>query len=188
MKLRPMVLAVSLAALLFSYSYSGTHASTRAPAFDPVPKGWPKLLAIPKIGVRAPVEALAYNRASDYDAPYRWGDVAWYDRGPRPGDVSHANVFGHLDSYCCPAIFYRLKDLRKGDHVYVGYQDGQVLTFQVQWSETYWNNKLPLKFMYGAWRDRGMVLMTCAGYFHRDGTGYDHKLIVFASLVWPRNH
>jgi hypothetical protein len=27
--------------------------------------------------------------------------------------------------------------------------------------------------------------MTCAGAFHLDGTGYDHKLIVYARLVLP---
>jgi hypothetical protein len=39
--------------------------------------------------------------------------------------------------------------------------------------------------MFGRTHERGLVLVTCAGVFHRDGTGYDHKLIVYARLVLP---
>jgi hypothetical protein len=42
-----------------------------------------------------------------------------------------------------------------------------------------------MKFLYGRANDRGLALMTCGGVFHRDGTGYDHKLLVYASLVLP---
>jgi hypothetical protein len=37
--------------------------------------------------------------------------------------------------------------------------------------------------MYGPTTDHGLMLVTCAGIFHRDGTGYDHRLMVYATLV-----
>jgi hypothetical protein len=142
-------------------------------------------MAIPRIGVRSTVESIAFNRPEDVHAPYQWGDVAWYDLGPRPGDIGHAVVYGHLDSLCCPAVFYYLRNLRKNDLVQVAYRTGKPLTFKVQWSNVYWNNKLPVSWLYATVHERGLVLMTCAGFFHRDGTGYDHKLLVYARLVLP---
>jgi sortase (surface protein transpeptidase) len=150
-----------------------------------LPKGWPQRLIIPSIGIAAPVESLAFTRAADAGAPYKWGDVAWYDRGPKPGDLGRANIFGHLDSTCCPAVFYRLKDLKPGDTLQVAYKHGRPLVFRVLWQATYPNNKIPLNFLFGQVNERGLVLMTCTGVFHRDGTGYDHKLVVYARLVLP---
>ena len=160
----------------------------RPPAKPPivvVPRGWPKLLAMRRLGIKAPIEPIAFSKKTDYFAPYKWGDVAWYDRGPRPGDAGRANIFGHLDSYCCPAVFYPLKDARTGDLVQVTYRNGKVLNFRVMWQNTYWNDKLPEKFMFGPTREHGVVLMTCTGVFHRDGTGYDHKRVVYARLILP---
>ena len=157
-------------------------AKARKP-YNPVPAGWPKVLSIPRLGVRANIEAIALKRPTDYKAPYKWEDVAWFSQGPRPGDVGHANIFGHLDSTCCPAVFWHLGSLAKGDVVAITYRNGKTLRFRVLWHATYWNQQMPLKFMYGPAKDRGMILMTCAGAFHLDGTGYDHKLIVYTQLI-----
>ena len=184
MKRRVFILVLSLIGMILSSVASPAHAASS----DPVPSGWPQLLSIPRIGVQAPVESLALNGSTDFRAPYRWGDVVWYDRGPRPGDPGRADIFGHLDSFCCPAIFYHLRDLHKGDRVYVVYKSGQVLTFQVLWQAQYLNQRLPLNWMFGRTSDRGITLITCSGVFHRNGIGYDHKLIVYATLVWPKHH
>jgi len=159
-----------------------TSASAGAPRPVVIPKGWPQVVMIPRIRVRAPVESVALNTAAQLKAPYHWNDVAWYDRGPKPGEAGRANVFGHLDSLCCPAAFYRLRELHKGDVVQVSYKSGTVLNFIVQWQNVYWNNQLPLKYMFANTKERGIILMTCTGVFHRDGTGYDHKRLVYATL------
>lgn len=149
-----------------------------------IPAGYPKVVAIQKLGVKAPVESLDLTKKAEKDAPHRWGDVAWYDRGPKPGAVGRASVFGHLDSYCCPAVFWKLKYLRRGDQVQVYYKTGKPLTFRVQWGTQYLDSKLPLKFMFGRTQERGLVLMTCTGVFHK-GKGYDRKWIVYARMVLP---
>jgi sortase (surface protein transpeptidase) len=143
------------------------------------------MLSIPRLAVKAPVEANAFRTVNDLKAPYKWGDVAWYDKGPRPGDAGNADVVGHLDSTCCPAVFYQLKYLKPGDRVQVQYKTGKPLNFRVMWSHVYWDNQLPLKWIFGPNRQRGLVLITCSGVFHYDGTGYDHKLLVFARLILP---
>jgi sortase (surface protein transpeptidase) len=132
------------------------------------------------------VEDLSLNKIADEKAPYKWSDVGWYQRGPRPGDEGRATIFGHLDSYCCPAVFYHLKDLKPGDQIKVAYRGNQAITFRVIWQQIYPNAKVPIDWIYGRARERGLVLMTCAGVFYRSpGGGYDHKLIVYARLVLP---
>jgi hypothetical protein len=150
-----------------------------------VPAGWPKVFSIPRFGVRATVEALKFSTTSDVHAPYKWGDVAWYNRGPRPGDRGRATIFGHLDSTCCPAVFWQLHSLRAGDVVQVTYKNGKTLRFRVMWQGTYLNARMPVKFMFGRTTQHGLTLITCAGIFHRDGTGYDHKLVVYTRLILP---
>lgn len=170
----------------------GAHAAVKPqPAKKPVvptisvPAGWPKVLTIPRFGVRAAVESLKFSTTTDVKAPYKWGDVAWYDRGPRPGERGRATIFGHLDSTCCPAVFWQLHSLRAGDVVQVAYKSGKALNFRVLWQGTYLNAKMPVKFMFGRTNEHGLTLITCAGIFHRDGTGYDHKLLVYARLILP---
>jgi sortase A len=158
-------------------------AKVKAPTVV-VPAGYPQTLVVQKLGIKAPVESLDLTKKSEKDAPHRWGDVAWYDRGPKPGAVGRASMFGHLDSYCCPAIFWKLKSLRAGDLVQVYYKKGKPLTFRVQWGTQYLNNKLPLKFMFGRTSEHGLMLVTCTGVFHKS-TGYDRKWLVYTRLVLP---
>lgn len=179
--MRRLGLACLLAVLAIATSLASTNASTGSYA---PPHQVPRFLIIPRIGVRAAVENLTYRRPADLLAPYKWADTAWFDRGPRPGDIGRALIFGHVDSTCCPAVFWYLHDLHKGDTVQVAYP-GKTLTFRVMWQGTYANDHLPTKFLFAHTGERGLSLVTCAGYFHRDGTGYDHKLIVYARLVLP---
>lgn len=174
---RPLLLAL-LASLLWS---SG--ASAAKPRPFRAPPGWPQVVSVPRLAILAKVEAVAMTKASDVDAPHRVDEVAWYSRGHRPGDRGRAEIFGHLDSICCPAIFYHLRELQPGDLVQVQYKTEKPLTFRVQWQHTYLRTHMPLAFMYGPTTDHGLMLVTCAGLFHRDGTGYDHRLMVYATLA-----
>jgi hypothetical protein len=180
----PVRRAIALSVLIALGSFSSAAASSPAHL---VPSGAPQQLVIGKIGVRASIESSALNKPADVMAPFRWGDVVWYNRGPRPGEQGRAQIYGHLDSTCCPAVFWRLKDMHQGDLVAVDYPGGH-LTFKVQWQATYLNSKVPDSFFYGRTTDRGILLVTCAGIFHHDGTGYDHKLVVYATLVPSAGH
>lgn len=182
----PRILRLLLLVAVFATSLAGFRSQASASSvIDPVPAGWPKSLSIPRIHVAAPVESLALNRSADQKAPYRWGDVAWYDRGPRPGDAGRATIYGHLDSTCCPAVFYEIRLLKPGDVVKVAYKGNRSILFRVMWQHTYLNRDVPVNFMFQNVRERGLLLVTCTGIFHYDGTGYDHKLIVYARLILP---
>jgi hypothetical protein len=150
-----------------------------------VPKGWPVRLVVPKMAVNAPVEDVNMRDPKDAHAPFKWGDVAWHFTGPRPGEAGHAAIFGHLDSYCCPAVFYHLRYLVPGDKIWVMYPNKQPVIFKVIWLHDYLNTQVPLKWMFAVKGQRALILATCSGDFHRDGTGYDHKLVVFSRLILP---
>lgn len=185
MKHLPLIL-IALLLLSIATSLSTPGASAARPAPRPVqvlPPGAPRVLSISSIGVQASVEAVALKKPADMKAPYKWGDVAWYSRGPRPGDTGRAQIYGHLDSLCCPAVFWKLKDLTAGDRVSVQYGNGQSVTFKVRWNRVYPDGALPKRFMYARTTERGLLLITCTGVFHRDGTGYDHRQVVYATLT-----
>jgi hypothetical protein len=150
-----------------------------------VPPGWPQKFTIPRFGVTAPFENLDLTKPQSVHAPYKWDDVAWFDLGPRPGEQGRALIFGHVDSTCCPAVFYHLRDMKAGDIVQVAYKSKSPLTFRVMWLNTYTNGGLPVSWMYARTKQRSILLITCTGIFHRDGTGYDHKFVAFARLVLP---
>lgn len=150
-----------------------------------IPSGWPRHFSIPVLKVQANVESVPMNQIKDIDAPFNVNDVAWYSRGPKPGEPGHATIVGHLDSTCCPAIFFHLKYLKAGQTVQVAYKSGKPLTFKVIWNNTYPDKSLPIKWLYGPSTQRGLILLTCAGDFHYDGSGYDHRQLVYARLVLP---
>lgn len=150
-----------------------------------VPRGWPKKLVIPSIGVNANVESSSLSGGDSLHAPYKVSEVAWYNRGPRPGEMGRSTIFGHLDSTCCPAVFYHLRSLKPGDKIEVFYKTGKPVTFRVMWEGSYLDQDIPVKFLFGSTYEHGLNLMTCAGDFHFDGSGYDHKLVVYARLLLP---
>jgi hypothetical protein len=177
--IRPLCSMLMAAPAAFLW-FSGASA---APRQFRAPPGWPQVVSVPRMSVVAKIEAIAMTKAADVEAPYRLDEVAWYSRGHRPGDRGRAEIFGHLDSTCCPAIFYHLRDMKPGDLVQVQYKTGRPLTFRVRWQASYPRTHMPLAFMYGPTTDHGLMLVTCAGTFHRDGTGYDQRLMVYATLV-----
>ena len=83
-------------------------------------------------------------------------------------------------------MFWFLKDLKAGDVVEAAYKKGNPAIFRVMWSESYANLQLPIKFLFGASKQRAMVLVTCAGIFRGVAKGgYDHKLVVYARMILP---
>jgi hypothetical protein len=173
------------AALILSSGVAGAAGHAGATA-NLVPPGRPLTVMIPKIAVTASLESVPLSSDRDVHAPFKWADAGWFSRGPRPGAVGRAVIFGHLDSTCCPAVFWNLGTLQAGDTVQVRYADGRMLTFRVLWQHIYANSSLPIQWLFGGGKGpRALILFTCAGIFHTDGTGYDHKLVVYARLVLP---
>jgi len=89
-------------------------------------------------------------------------------------------VVGHVDSYTGPAVFFRLRELRKGDRIDVRRKDGSLVQFRVEWSASYAKEKFPTGLVYQATDTSTLRLVTCGGTFDRKSKSYRDNLVVFA--------
>src|SRR4051794_1483727 len=145
--------------------------------------GAPVRVEIPAIGVRAPVIRLGLERDGTLGVPRRFGDTGWWSGGPRPGERGPAVIAGHVDSYTGPAVFYRLRALRRGDVIRVVRRDGSATRFAVQHSEHHSKARFPTARVYGSTRSPALRLVTCGGAFDRSSGHYLENTIVFATVA-----
>jgi hypothetical protein len=172
-------------ATLCSFFLGAVSIAHANPAYSP-PGGWPQQIDVPKIAVHATVDPLRLDRLGPIDKTPPWAQVAWWDAGPKPGDKGIAQLYGHLDSYTGPAVFWHLDRLAPGDVIRISYRHSAMLTFRVMWSRSYADNQIPENWMLSARGTRAIALITCGGAFHGlQNGGYDHKLLVYARLVLP---
>jgi hypothetical protein len=68
----------------------------------------PASVAIPAIGVHAPIVAVGLQADGTMQVPDP-GQVGWYRLGPQPGAPGPAVLIGHVDDRTGPAVFYRLR-------------------------------------------------------------------------------
>ena len=145
----------------------------------------PVHLEIPAIGVATGLQRL--GRAGDGtvevpSGPDKWDVAGWYEEGTRPGDHGSAVILGHVDSKAGPAVFYRLRLLRRGDRVEVTRAGGSRVTFVVDRVEQYSKRRFPTADVYYPTLKPMLRLVTCGGEFDRASGHYTHNVIVFATL------
>ena len=152
-----------------------------------LPSSKPVVLDIPSIDVHSVVQHLgqAADGALEVPAPGpRYDEAAWYRYSPTPGSLGPAIVYGHIDSAADgPSVFYRLGELRPGDHVTITRSDGSLAVFEVDEVHSYAKDNFPTELVYGDIDHAGLRILTCGGAFD-DSTGhYLDNIVVFASLV-----
>ncbi|GAA1012328.1 class F sortase [Acrocarpospora pleiomorpha] len=170
----------------------GTTASAGIPAELPQPVALqpaaaiqkdvadPVRLNIPAIGVSTKVIALPLDREGRLVAPRQFDRVGWNKAGPEPGEKGVAVIAGHVDSKTGPAVFYRLRQLSKGDRIHVHRKDGTKVTFTVQRVARYPKNRIPNTTVYTAKSGTHLRLITCGGTFDRSRGSYRDNIVVFA--------
>jgi sortase (surface protein transpeptidase) len=145
----------------------------------------PVRLRIPAIGVdAAALVPLGLGGDHELEAPARFEDVGWYAAGPVPGDPGPAVIAAHVDSRSGPAPFFRLRDLRDGDQVFVARSDGQETRFVVDTVQRYPKNAFPTDAVYGPAPGSALRLITCGGSFDAAKRSYRDNIVVYASTRW----
>lgn len=141
-------------------------------------------LSIPAIGVDARITAVGLRADGAMQVPDP-DTVGWYERGPRPGERGPAVLVGHVDSRTGPAVFHRLRELRRGDRIVVRSDDGgsSSSTFVVRRVERHPKTALPTERIWPDTSRRLLRLITCGGSFDRAARSYRDNVIVYAALA-----
>jgi sortase (surface protein transpeptidase) len=143
----------------------------------------PVYLAIPVIGVRTRLIRLGLTARGALQVPASTAVAGWYTGSPRPGQVGSAIIAGHIDSYRGPGVFFRLRLLRPGDHVYVRQAGGKVAVFRVYATGSYAKDHFPTQRVYGPAPDPELRLITCGGTFDPATGSYLSNVVVYATQI-----
>jgi LPXTG-site transpeptidase (sortase) family protein len=108
--------------------------------------------------------------------------AGWYSNSPTPGQVGPAVVLGHIDGNHQKGIFWRLHEVKKGDQVVIGRQDGSKATFTVTKVDQIAKKEFPTEAVYGNTTDPQIRLITCGGAFDAAAHSYLDNIIVYGTL------
>ncbi|HEY9522304.1 MAG TPA: class F sortase, partial [Thermopolyspora sp.] len=149
----------------------------------------PRRLEIPEIGVNAPLSTVGVTKARAIQVPplSRPQVAAWYRYGPVPGELGPAVIVGHVNTRRGPAVFGRLRELKRGDKIQVLRSDGVTTEFTVDGVEQVGKSTFPTSRVYGNARVAALRLITCGGVFNAKAHSYTDNIIVYATLSGTRS-
>ncbi|MEV4097134.1 class F sortase [Streptosporangium saharense] len=148
----------------------------------------PNKLAIPKIGLLAPLMALGVDAKKEIQTPplSKPKLAGWYKNGPVPGQQGPSVVLGHVNTRGGAAVFSRLKEVRRGDKIKVSRSDGAIVEFTVDGVEQVSKTSFPSKRVYGNTGEATLRLITCGGVYNSKTHHYTDNIIVYATLSATR--
>ncbi len=145
----------------------------------------PVRLVIPALHINASVEDVGFDLDGGMASPSGPDNVGWFAPGFRPGDPGSAVIAGHVDWVDRAAVFWFVKDLAPGDEVDVIYDDGSSAAFAVDEVDSYTDTDAPLDDIFAASDLPHLNLPTCGGIFNRLTHNYDHRTVVYTTLIQP---
>ncbi|MGW1411938.1 class F sortase [Streptomyces sp. NPDC002403] len=161
------------------------------PPHAPIEGAVPERVAIPSIGVEAPVisRGLDKNGAIEpppFDTPQT---VGWYGGGTEPGAKGPALLVGHVDTETRQAVFYGLSAARPGAEVEITRVDGTVAEFTVDDVQVFTRARFDAHKAYGPRKDgrAELRLITCGGAFDRASQSYEANVVVSAYLTGEKS-
>lgn len=170
--------AVSAPARILTNQHKNLNVALKVPLASGV--GAPIRLEIPSIKVDAMIEYVGRTPAGAMDVPKDPGHVAWFDLGPRPGEVGSAVLAGHRDWYNgASAVFARLSRVRIGDTITVTDTNGRKVLFIVRETRTVAANA-DASEVFTSSSGIHLNLVTCTGVWSRANRIYTQRLVVFA--------
>ncbi|KKR23804.1 MAG: Peptidase C60 sortase A and B [Candidatus Yanofskybacteria bacterium GW2011_GWD2_39_48] len=142
--------------------------------------GLPVRLRMPSIDTDAIVEHLGITPDGIMDTPKNIDNVAWFNLGPRPGEIGSAVIAGHYGWKNGKAsIFINLYKLKKGDKLYVEDDKGVAISFIVRETRKY-DQKADASGVFSSSDGRSRLnLITCEGDWDKVSKSYPERLVVF---------
>jgi sortase A len=119
------------------------------------------------------------------ETPKNWNEAGWYERSSKVGGKGNIVINGHYDDdRGQPAAFYRLKNLKIGDKVFVSDELGRKYAYSVE--ESFFldiNDPSRLSVLSGAEDSHELTLITCGGVWNSKLGTYNERLVVKARLL-----
>jgi sortase (surface protein transpeptidase) len=159
---------------------SPTTTTRPTPTTEAVEPSPPIRVEIPSIGVSSRLVRLGLNADGTMEVPRDHGLAGWFTGGAMPGRDGPAVIAGHVDSERGPAVFYRLRDLGRGDTIRVQRARGDWLAFEVTATARYAKAEFPTEAVFGPVTGPVLRLVTCGGAFDRSSGHYLDNLVVTA--------
>ena len=161
----------------------GRAGGKRASAVVDAEAAPPQRVKIPSIGVDSSLIGLRQQRDGALEVPQDFAQAGWYRQGTKPGDTGPAVLVGHVDSHEGPAVFFRLRELKRDDRITVVRTDGSKVSFAVYASERVAKNDFPTSRVYGDTRGPELRVLTCGGRFDPVTKHYEDNIVVYARQV-----
>lgn len=170
--------------LATALGYAVVHKTTTTATITPIEAkasvGAPVQLAIPAIEVDAKVEDVGLTPDGAMDSPSNQDGVAWYQLGPRPGEIGSAVMAGHYGwKSAAGSVFDNLHKLQPGDTVNVTDDAGVQTTFVVRESKMYDLKMDDTDVFHSTDGIAHLNLVTCGGVWNEDKHMYSNRLVVF---------
>jgi LPXTG-site transpeptidase (sortase) family protein len=145
----------------------------------------PVSVAIDELGVLAPVDPVGIYEDGSVEIPEDVSRVGWYRFGSDPAQGEGSTVIvGHRDGFDQGAgAFYSIAGLDIGDAIEVELADGSLRDYEVVAREVVAKNLLPTSDLFAENGPERLTLISCIGYFDRDGDGYRENVVVTAVPV-----
>lgn len=142
----------------------------------------PKRLDIPSLKMKAPLMKLGLSGDGEVELPpfEKPATAGWFDQSAVPGEDGPSVIIGHVDTKTAPAVFYRLREVKKGAVIKVLRSDDKVAQYKVDSIEQVAKDSFPAERVYV---EDGLRLVTCGGAFDRSTHEYLDNIIVYASRV-----
>lgn len=137
-------------------------------------------LSIPRIGIDAGVEPIGLTPDGAMGTPKNPANAAWFERGPRPGEIGSAVIDGHFGwKNGTAAVFDNLHQLQVGDTFSVT-ENGIATRFVVRKLQTLGENDDAASVFLSHDGKAHLNLITCEGVWNKAHASYSNRLVVFS--------
>ncbi len=152
------------------------------PSKEPGPTPTNGAVALPRLGVEAPIVRVGIDRSYKMVVPHNSREVAWLDRGGIPGYTQNVVLAGHVKYSGVPGSFFRLGSLRPGDEVLLRVDDRQ-LKYRVLWTCFFDFDTKRADQIMGYTTKPSATLISCGGVFDAAAGTHNKRIVVRAEQL-----
>ena len=153
------------------------------PSADAGPWSTNGTVALPSLGVQAPIVRVGVDTNAQMVVPKNARDVAWLDQGdPLTGPTQNLVLAGHINYSRRAGSFSRIQSMRPGDIVSVSL-NGKNLQYRVQWTCLFDRKTTQAARIMGYTENPSVTLISCGGVFDRSAHTHNKRVAVRAELI-----